>query len=311
MTVSRPVSAAPPILIALAVGYQWIYNGINFVAFKVSVDALPALVVAALRFSIAGLVLLPFAAWRIHRGQRVTVRQLLAAATIGFVMLIGSQTLAIWGVRDLPAGVASVFGSAPPLFLALFAWGWLRQPLGRRQLLGVLVGFAGLALMGLSSAGRGGFSPIGAGAVIASSAAWAAGSLLALRLKLPEDAIIALTAQLLPVGLILWGLAFVSGATGGLHFGAVPARAWCAVGFLVVASTLVGYAAFIWVNRVASSTLANTFAYVAPVISLGLSSVLLGETLSAGKILSACIALVGVALMVSASRSTQALPETA
>lgn len=72
---------------------------------------------------------------------------------------------------------------------------------------------------------------------------------------------------------------------------------WTALGFLVVASTLIGYAAFLWLNRKVSSTLANTFSYVAPLIALGLSTLLLGETLTWPKIAASMLSLIGVALM--------------
>lgn len=45
-------------LVVLAVGYQWFYNGANYLAFKLGVEALPAFLLAVMRFSIAGLLLL-------------------------------------------------------------------------------------------------------------------------------------------------------------------------------------------------------------------------------------------------------------
>ena len=53
--------------------------------------------------------------------------------------------------------------------------------------------------------------------------------------------------------------------------------------FLIVASTLVGYAVFLALNRGASPILANSFNYAAPVIALALSAWLLGEPVGWGK----------------------------
>ena len=135
-----------------ALAFLWFYNGVNFLAFKVGVDALPAVFLAAARFTVAGVVLLPVATWRVLAAGRPDARTLLAAGLLGVVMLVAGQALAIWGVRYLPAGTASVFGSTPPLFLALFAWLVFQRPLGRRQLVGVCVGFVGTALLGWSAA---------------------------------------------------------------------------------------------------------------------------------------------------------------
>ena len=125
--------------VLLAVGFLWVYNGVNFLAFKVGVDALPAAFLAATRFTVAGIVLLPLAVWRVLADERPDAPSLLTAALLGIVMLVGGQALVIWGVSYLPAGEASVFGSTPPLYLALFAWFVFRQPLDRRKLLGSLL----------------------------------------------------------------------------------------------------------------------------------------------------------------------------
>ncbi|MEH2299714.1 MAG: EamA family transporter [Nostoc sp.] len=290
-------------LVALALGFTWLNGGVNFLAFKVGVSALPAIFLAALRFTVAGLVLLPVAAWRSHNRNVLTFRQFAAAGLMGVIMLIGGQTGTIWGVHYLPAGVASVFGSAPPLFLALFAWLLLHQPLGKWQLVGVSIGFAGIALMGWSSATAVSFQPIGAISVLAAGAAWAGGSLLQSRVQTPEDPIINLTVQLLVAGLLLWLLVWMTGTADQVNFAELPRQAWIAIAFLTFVSTLIGYGVFTWLNIKVSSTLANTYNYVSPAITLGLAALFLNEPLTWTKAASAGVVLVGVALMVSHSDS--------
>ena len=216
-------------------------------------------------------------------------------------MLVASQALAIWGTHFLPAGVAAVFGSSSPLFLALFAWGVFRQPLAGRQVAGVAVGFVGLALMGWTSATGNGFRPVGAVLALVASAAWAAGSLLAPRLASPRDPVIGLTVQLTAAGMVLGAIVTMSGIAATTHLSGVPLSAWAALAFLVVASTLIGYAVFLTLNAQVSPTLANTFNYAAPVIALGLSALLLHEPLTLVKLASGGIALAGVALMIRPS----------
>ncbi|WP_404713720.1 EamA family transporter [Sphingomonas sp. MMS24-J13] len=74
-------------LVLLAVEYQWFYNGANFLAFKIAGDALHPLMVATLRFSLAALILLPFALVRWRRSP-VPVRALGGAALLGVTMLV-------------------------------------------------------------------------------------------------------------------------------------------------------------------------------------------------------------------------------
>ena len=284
-------------LVAAAVGYQWFYNGANFLAFKVAGNALHPLMAATLRFAVAALVVLPLALVRWRR-RPASARELGAAALIGFVMLVASQAVAIWGTHFLPAGVAAVFGSAAPLFLALFAWRLLHRPLTRRQVAGVSIGFVGLALMGWTSSGGSDFHPLGAVLALAASAAWARGSLLAPRLALPRDPVIGLAVQLATAGIVLGIVVRVTGIAASTDLAHVTPAAWGALAFLVVASTLVGYAVFLALNASVSSTLANTFNYAAPVVALCLSAWLLDEPLTAMKLTAGGIALAGVALMI-------------
>lgn len=284
-------------LVILGVGYQWLYNGINFLAFKVGGDAFHPLMLATLRFDIAAILIIPLAAWR-WRLHPALMREFAGAALLGPIMLIGSQTLAIWGTHFLPAGVASVFGSAAPVFLALFAWVFLRQAPGKRQLAGIALGLIGLAAMALLSSSGTGFRPIGAVMTLTASALWAAGSLGALRLRLPGDPAISLAAQLVPTGLLLTLMVWLTGISASLHPSAVPLRAWGVLAFLVVASTLIDYAVFLALNQSASPTLANRFNYVAPVIALALSAWFLHEPVGWGKMIAAGVTLAGVALMV-------------
>lgn len=284
-------------LVALAVGYQWFYNGANFLAFKVAGNALHPLMVATLRFLFAMLILMPFALLRWQRSP-ASPRELGSAAMIGIIMLVASQAVAIWATHFLPAGVAAVFGSSSPLFLALFAWGVFRQPLTGRQVAGVVIGFAGLALMGWTSATGGDFRPVGAVLALASCAAWALGSLLAPRLALPRDPVIGVTVQLAAAALLLGAIVTASGIAATAHLAQLPLSAWAAIAFLVVASTLIGYAVFLALNAQVSPTLANTFNYAAPVIALCLSALLLHEPLTVTKLVSGALALAGVALMI-------------
>jgi drug/metabolite transporter (DMT)-like permease len=284
-------------LVAAAVGYQWFYNGANFLAFKVAGNALHPLMVATLRFAAAAVILLPFALLRWRRSPPSS-GELGGAALIGATMLVVSQALAMLGTHFVPAGVAAVFGSAAPLFLALFAWGLLRQPLTRRQLAGVMTGFAGLALMGWTSATGANFRPIGAVLTLAAAASWAAGSLFAPRLTVPRDPVIGLATQLVVAGLVLGAIVTASGIASETNLATVPVAAWEALAFLVIASTLLGYAVFLALNANVSSTLANTFNYAAPVIALCLSALLLHEPLTGVKLLAGAIALTGVALMI-------------
>lgn len=284
-------------LIAIAVVITWLNGGVNFLAFKIGADAMPAVFLAALRFTTAGLVLVPLALWRIRTYGVPGRREIASTAALGLLMLVGGQTLTLWGTGQLLAGVASVFGSAPPIFLALFAWLVFRSPLGTRQLAGIGIGLVGIVFIGLSSASSAGFHPIGAIAILVANAIWASGSLLQHRIVTIRDPIASVTVQLLTAGVVLWPVAGLTGvANTDIFHLSRPVLA--SLAFLTFFSTLIGYGLFTWLNVNASSTLANTYNYVSPVIAIVLAAAFLGESLSVTKIAAAAVALVGVGLMV-------------
>jgi drug/metabolite transporter (DMT)-like permease len=108
--------------------------------------------------------------------------------------------------------------------------------------------------------------------------------------------------------LLLTTLSWLTGEAASVRLADVPARAGAALAFLTIVSTLLGYGVFSWVNQTVSPTLANSYNYVAPVITLVLASLFLGERLNWSKA-AAAVALGGVALMVSGKASSR--PEAA
>ena len=122
---------------------------------------------------------------------------------------------------------------------------------------------------------------------------------------MPDDPMISLAAQLVPTGIALGLTVWLAGLTASFDPTLVPLQAWEALAFLIVASTLVGYAVFLTLNRSASPILANSFNYAAPVIALGLSTWLLGEPLGWGKAAAASATLTGVALMIGGRRTKE------
>lgn len=305
----EPAWSRDPRLVALLVAFVWFYTGTNYLAFKVASAAMPPLLVATLRLFVAGLILLPWALRRRRTGARTTGRELLAAAGIGVVMMVLGQALSIMGTHELPAGVAAVFAASSPLFIALLAWAVQKRPLARLQVLGIALGFAGLFLMGMGALERGGFRPGGIALMLSASLFWAIGSLCANRVRLPADTVVGLAAQLLPAGTLLLASEAATGALFRVSWNAVPLPAWGSLAFLVLVSTVLGYAAFLQLNRHVSPATANSFAYGAPVISLLLSAALLGERLTAIKLAAAAVALLGVAVMILGTPRRRPLPE--
>jgi len=119
--------------------------GAAFPLTKPALETIPPFTFALLRFGLALAVLLPLA-----RGQTLALlrgpdgRRLAIMGLLGFCVAQLAQTLAL---SLSPASDIALLSTASPLWIALLAWLWLGERLGRRILIGFGLAIGGLALI--------------------------------------------------------------------------------------------------------------------------------------------------------------------
>jgi len=98
--------------------------------------------------AILGLVLIAALRRQLHllraRGRRIDWKLLATAAFFGQCL---SMVLWLAGYKYAPASIAAVLNETASVFILLLAWWWLREPLGRRGVIGVALTLPGVALM--------------------------------------------------------------------------------------------------------------------------------------------------------------------
>jgi drug/metabolite transporter (DMT)-like permease len=222
-------------------------------------------------------------------------------------MLLGGNGGVCWAELHVPSGLASIFIGTVPLWAALFDW---IRPRGRRPTAavaaGLLIGFAGVALL---TAGRGSGPALhltGSAVLLFAAASWAAGSIAARQLPLPESPFLATAAEMLAGGALLLAAGAVTGEWRSLDPGGVTPASLAAAAYLVVFGSLAGFTAFVWLLRVTTPAVATSYAYVNPLVALFLGWVFLGEELTARTGVAAAVILAAVALitMGSVARAT-------
>ena len=142
------------------------------------------------------------------------------------------------------------------------------------------MGFPGLVVMAAGVGKDGGFDLLGAGAILLFAASWAAGSLYGARADLPEDVIVTLFVQLIVASVPIVILSTVVGDLYRFDGAELNGRLWGMLAFAIVVGSIMTFGVFTWVNQAVSSAVANSMAYVAPVIALTLGALLLGETVT-------------------------------
>jgi drug/metabolite transporter (DMT)-like permease len=204
-------------------------------------------------------------------------------------MLIG------WGEEHISSALASVLNACTPLFAAGFAAGLLGERLRPPQLVGVAVGFLGVAVVaGVGGGDLAGSSLLGSAAVVLAGAGYGFGFAYANRFTTGLSALQLSFGQLLAGTLVLAPVAAVDLAAGRVDLG--PSAAIC----LVLLGTLgTGYAYLLNYRTLQESgaTVASLVTYLVPLVAVAAGVVVLGEPFSLRLVVGGLIVVLGVALV--------------
>jgi drug/metabolite transporter (DMT)-like permease len=280
-------------LLAFAIIYfVW---GSTFLAIRVGVCEVPPLILAAMRFLVAGLVLY---VWMIARGERSpTARQWASASLLGIVIFVFDYGLLFWSEQRVPSGIAAVMLATIPVFMALSEIIFLQtQKLTARLVLALLIGIAGVAVLMSRSLNLGGapIDKMGAVALVFASISWSVASTLTRKVPLPPSKVMSSGAQMLSGGVFLTLTAAALGEFRDFHPWAVSLTAWLSLLYLIVAGSIIGFTAYVWLIHHESPTKVGTYAYVNPIVAVLVGYFLGGEALSLRTILGTLFVLVSV-----------------
>jgi drug/metabolite transporter (DMT)-like permease len=291
--------ARPPkwkTLLAFAIIYLvW---GSTFLAIRVGVREVPPFLLAAMRFTVAGVVLY---SWMIARGERSpSVRQWTSALLLAVLIFVIDYGLLFWAEQRVPSGIAAVMMATTPAFTALSEVLLLRtQRVTIRLASALLIGIGGVAVLMSHSLNLGG-APIdmaGAVALIIASLGWSVASALIRRLPLPPSKVMSSGAQMLAGGVLLALTATALGEFRNFHPWAVSRGAWLSLLYLIVAGSIIAFTAYVWLIHHESPTKVGTYAYVNPVVAVLIGYFLGGEALDLRAILGTLCVLISVVVI--------------
>jgi len=304
--------ARPPswkILLAFSIIYfVW---GSTFLAIRIGVHEVPPFLFAAVRFFTAGLVL--YAWLRLKGTPAPSPREWVSASMLGALIFLLDYGCLFWAEQRVPSGVTAVVLATIPVFIALLEITLLRtQKLTVRLGMALAVGILGVAvLMRRSfSLGEAPIDRAGALALLVASATWSIATILTRRVPLPASKAMSAAAQMVTGGAMLFLLAAVSHEFAGFRVQAVSRNAWLALIYLIIAGSIVGFTAYVWLLHYESPTKVGTYAYVNPVVAVCLGYFFGGESIGARTLLGTLLVLVSVITItttkkVAASTSAQ------
>ena len=242
--------------------------GFNWVAIKISLEGLPPLISASLRFSLAIIILFFFI-----KGKRISLR--LSAGEFRLLLVTGFMTytldygLIYWGEQYLSAGVTSIFFSTFSLFTALFThFIFKNETFYWQKYIGIVTGFAGILLVFLDQLilTRFEFKVILASAAIILGAVFAALPTVIIKKHLTQMRPEILSFYQMVAGtffLVLMGL-----LTEDIHQVQLSLRVAAALLYMAVMSSAIAFVVYYSLLKNMSAISLSLMIYIIPLVAL-------------------------------------------
>src|SRR6478672_6452087 len=169
-----------PLVVIVAFATVYVVWGSTYFFIQKAIQEIPPLLMGALRFTTAGLLLM---IWCIIKGDRIwTWTSIKRASLTGLLMPFIGNGAVIWAEQSLPSSLVAVLISAAPMwFVLLDKPKWKENFKSKETILGLMVGFIGVILLfgeRIIASGTGnGLQLAGLMILVIGSVSWAAGSL--------------------------------------------------------------------------------------------------------------------------------------
>ncbi len=272
--------------------------GSTFLAIRVGVHEVPPLLLASMRFFIAGAVLV---LWMLLTGTPIpSRREWISATLLAVCIFVFDYGLLFWAEQRVPSGIAAVMLATIPVFMALSEILFLRtQRLTLRLAFALLVGIGGVVVLVSRSLSLGEvpIDPAGAVALVIAAISWSIASALSRKLPLPESKVMSSGSQMLAGGILLALAAAIFGEFRGFHIQTVSHGVWFALAYLIVAGSIVGFTAYVWLLHHESPTKVGTYAYVNPVVAVAVGYFFGGESVGPRTLIGTLLVLVSVVVI--------------
>lgn len=282
--------------VVLALATVYLVWGSTYLAIRVTDRTMPPLLMSSVRFLIAGVALYAFAS----RGRaRPTRGEWIAAAIVGAALLLVGNGGVAWAETKLDSGFAALIVAIIPLYVALFDRLFFGRRLSTPAVVGLVIGFAGVALL----VRPGGGNNVGVALIlVATTSAWAAGSLYARGAKLPSSPLLSASMQMLAAGVFLGVAGLVGGEANDIHRDSFAGKPLIAFAYLVLVGSLIAFSAYAWLLKNVRISIVATYAFVNPVVAVALGTMFLNETIGWATVVAGAAIVLAVVLIVTAKQ---------
>lgn len=272
--------------------------GSTYLAMRICVVELPPLMMAGVRFALAGGTLLALA---LRAGAKLPPRRdWLRMWPIGALLFLGGNGFIAIAEQSVASGGAAVVAAMMPLWIGVLGR-FFGTRATAREWFSLVIGFVGVVVLmgGPSLAGE----PRHVILLMCAPIAWALGSLLSRR---SADVGGAHGSLLRPAMQMLTGSAtlLIVSVFHGEHWPAhASTEAYLALAYLFLFGSVIGFTAYAWLLANARPVVATSYAYVNPILAVLLGSALEGEALGWTTVVANVLIVIAVMLAVRPPRS--------
>ncbi len=293
--------SASPLLVVIAFATVYLVWGSTYFFIQRAVEHIPPFILGAIRFLIAGGLLL---AWCAIKGEKLfNWAHIKPALVSGLLMLFIGNGAVIWAETSLASSLVAVLVSSAPLwFVVLDKPKWKENLTSRPTVIGLIVGFIGVILLfseqTTKALGAGnGYQVIGLIALIIGAMAWAGGSLYSKYNSKSTSATVNTAWQMLAAGVVFVPGSFINNEWSTFHLESVTTGSWLSLFYLITMGSLAGFSAYVWLLQVRPATQVSTYAYVNPVVAVLLGVLFAGEHMTSLQIIGLAVILLSVLLI--------------
>jgi drug/metabolite transporter (DMT)-like permease len=293
---------APTLWVIIAFATVYIVWGSTYFFIQMAVHGFPPMLMGALRYTTAGLLML---GWCAIKGDKIWVKKdVIKSGISGLIMLFVATGIVIWVEQTLPSAMVAITVSAGPIwFVVLDKLNWRVNFKSRSTIGGLVIGFAGVILLfgeQVSKALAGGHSAptfLGMLLLMFGPVAWSAGSLYSKRNATTGPARLNTAWQMIIAGIAFIPAGMAHHEFNGFSLMNVPAHSWWAIVYLILFGSIGAFSAYIWLLQVRPATQVSTHSYVNPVIAVLLGVLFAGEQISLLQIVGLAVILLSVLLI--------------
>lgn len=293
---------ASPFLVILSFATVYTVWGSTYFFILKALQGFPPMFLGALRFIIAGLIML---GWSFLRGEKMFIlKDIKHSALSGILMLFVGTGIVIWVEQYLPSAFVAILVSAAPLWFVLMDKPkWKENFTNKATITGLIIGFIGIVLL-FSEKINSAFSLGGNHAefgsmllLLVGSLSWTAGSLFSKYKATSGSNTVNVGWQMLAAGIPFIPISFLLGEPQHLQWKSIPVNAWLSVLYLIFFGSIAAYTAYVWLLQVRPAAQVSTYAYVNPVVAVLLGVLFASEKISFVQLLGLAIILGSVLLI--------------